>query len=293
MTTPNSTDWYGPQTRQVKDLLERLRTASPEQLQMIYGAYDAEVGGAAYAGYDSATSAACEGTDDAAADAYAAAAVYAVRAAYAASRGVAGAIAGPAAYRAAFGLATRHLVGTCGYTMEHYETLVGPVAQVLGPLHPGDESRAPTTDGASTTFMVQPAGCRTRRRSLKPGEEVIVLDDHPDRWTVTAFYPETGLVHLRSTHPDDYRVIAVPASSVRREDGLPEYWDWDNSRGYVPRQWVGTLECGSTVWHVDAPEVPGTIIDVRKGQSTCEYQVYWGPGQWVLWHKEEDLRKID
>jgi hypothetical protein len=51
----------------------------------------------------------------------------------------AGAAARDAAWRAAWALAVRELIGQGGFTADHYRTLTGPWAQVIGPVHPDDE----------------------------------------------------------------------------------------------------------------------------------------------------------
>ena len=44
-----------------------------------------------------------------------------------------------AASSAALALSTRHLIDTNGYTQQHYDLLVAPLAAVIGPVHPDDK----------------------------------------------------------------------------------------------------------------------------------------------------------
>ena len=134
-------DRYGPQTEQILQLIERLRNATPEQLQAIADAYDIAISGNATAvggvvevvvaidvGDGSVRDTAMDG-----ADATYAATIHDDTHAHDVAH------AAYAAYVAAYALAIRDFAGADGFTWEHYKTLTDPVTSVLGPIHPDDE----------------------------------------------------------------------------------------------------------------------------------------------------------
>ena len=119
---------FGPQWAQVAELVRRVADMSV-----------AEVEAAAWPAGDSVDRHAAE----AAAAAWSAAASTtwsaARDAAQAAAWPAAGSAARSAAGYAALALSTRHLVNTDEYTRQHYNLLVGPLAAVIGPVHPDDK----------------------------------------------------------------------------------------------------------------------------------------------------------
>lgn len=127
------TDRYGPQTEHVQQLIERLTVIPPRRARGLFHTARSHawncpdaVQAAAHASYRAASYS----------DAHTAYAAYA--AAHLAAGDRCSPYAVSAAANAAHALATRHLVGTAGYTREHYRLLVEPVATAVGPLHPED-----------------------------------------------------------------------------------------------------------------------------------------------------------
>ena len=102
---------FGPQGREVAALIERAGRLTDDEARRLAAAWDAA--------WDAARAAAW----DAAWDAARAAARDAARA---------------AARDAAWGLVVRDLIGTHGFTQEHYDTLTRPWREIVGPLHPDD-----------------------------------------------------------------------------------------------------------------------------------------------------------
>ena len=146
---------YGPQWAAVIALVRRAAILTDPEWRALadaaaaaYAAAYAAAAADAYAAADSAAYAAAYAA--AAAAAYAAAAADAYAAAYAAADSdayayAAAAVAADAAVAAvslcgfaARAVATRHLIGTRGYTQAHYDCLVSAWAKVIGPAHPDD-----------------------------------------------------------------------------------------------------------------------------------------------------------
>ena len=112
---------YGPQWAAVIALVRRAAILTdPEWRALTYAYAAAAAYAAAYA--DAAADAATDAYADAAAAASVAAAVCVVWLCGFAARAV----------------ATRHLIGTRGYTQAHYDCLVSAWAKVIGPAHPDD-----------------------------------------------------------------------------------------------------------------------------------------------------------
>ena len=105
----------GPQGRELARLVERVGSLTADETRDLYAAWGA------------AWDAAWDAARDAARDA----------AGCAAGR-AAGRAAGYAAGYAAGALVARDLIGQHGFTVDHYRTLTGPLAKVIGPVHPDD-----------------------------------------------------------------------------------------------------------------------------------------------------------
>lgn len=118
---------FGPMGEHVVRLIERVSTLTCGEA--------CSLGATGYATWDATWSAA---RDAACAARYAAwyAAGYAARAA---ARYAARYAARDAAWDAAASLAVRDLIGSHGFTQEHYDALTGPWRKVIGPIHPDDE----------------------------------------------------------------------------------------------------------------------------------------------------------
>ena len=129
VTDEELADTFGPQWREIVAQVRVISGATPQQLSDLAAAWDAA---------DAAWSAAADAAWSAAWDAAGSAARSAAGAAAgAAARTAAGDAAEDAAGDAAGALATRDLIGTAGYTQEHYDLLTGPWRKVFGPLRPG------------------------------------------------------------------------------------------------------------------------------------------------------------
>ena len=126
---------YGPQWAAVIALVRRAAILTDPEWRALTYAYAAA---AAYAAADADAAAAA----DADAAAYADAAADSAAAAYADAAADADAAAAVAVVWlcgfAARAVATRHLIGTRGYTQAHYDCLVSAWAKVIGPAHPDD-----------------------------------------------------------------------------------------------------------------------------------------------------------
>ena len=130
VTDEELADAFGPQWREIVAQVRVISGATPQQLSDLAAARFA----ARFAAWDAAWAVA-----GAAAGAVARFAAWdaAWAVAGAAAGAAAGAVAGDAARAAAWALATRDLIGTAGYTQEHYDLLTGPWRKVFGPLRPG------------------------------------------------------------------------------------------------------------------------------------------------------------
>ena len=129
VTDEELADTFGPQWREIVAQVRVISGATPQQLSDLAAAWDAA---------DAAWSAAADAAWSAAwAAAGSAARTAAGAAAGSAARTAAGDAAEDAAGDAAGALATRDLIGTAGYTQEHYDLLTGPWRKVFGPLRPG------------------------------------------------------------------------------------------------------------------------------------------------------------
>ncbi len=138
ITDADLTSTFGPQWREIVAHVRKAAGLAPAQVEALAAAPAPADDAAAYAAY--AAAAAYDAAYDAAYAAYDAA--YAAYAAYDATYAAYAAAAAPYARwpvrYAARGLAIRHLIGQHGYTQEHYDTMTGPWARVMGPVHPDD-----------------------------------------------------------------------------------------------------------------------------------------------------------
>ena len=133
----------GPQWLAVCDLVHRAAVLTPDEAQELgaanAAAWDAARGAAWDAAWDAARGAARDAAWDAAWDAAGdAAGDAAVDAAMYAAKVAAVDAARCAAVYAARALVVRDLIGRHGFTADHYRTLTGPWATVIGPAHPDD-----------------------------------------------------------------------------------------------------------------------------------------------------------
>lgn len=110
----------GPQGEQIVALIERRRSLTSRQIDLLNAAWNATWNAAWDAAWDAARETArdtaWDTTWDAAGDA-------------------AGCPGGPSAGA----LVVRDLIGQYGFTQEHYDTLTGPWRTAIGPIHPDDE----------------------------------------------------------------------------------------------------------------------------------------------------------
>jgi hypothetical protein len=98
---------FGPQWRQIVALLDRISVLTPSEVSQIAAAWGAAVGAAWGAAGGAAWDTAWDTARDAARD---------------------------AAWGAA-ALSVYDLIGSHGFTREHYDVLAGPLESVIGPLH--------------------------------------------------------------------------------------------------------------------------------------------------------------
>jgi hypothetical protein len=129
-TETNMAEWFGPQWQPIVDLVRSIATLDMGQIERLAAAWDA----ARYAARYAARAAALDAAWDAAR--------YAARyAALDAARAAARDAARDAARYAAWALTVRDLIGTHGFTQDHYNLLTGPWATTIGRVHPDDPDR--------------------------------------------------------------------------------------------------------------------------------------------------------
>ena len=134
---------FGPQWEPICALVLQTSRLTPDELVALRAARAAAWAAAWDAAWDAAWAAAWAAARDAAGDAAWAAAWDAARdaaraAAWDAARAAAWAVARDAAWAAARALVVRDLIGSDGFTQDHYDTLTGPWRKVIGPAHPDD-----------------------------------------------------------------------------------------------------------------------------------------------------------
>ncbi len=146
-TEAEMADMFGPQWLAIRDLVRRVAVLTVDEARELVATGDAArvaaVDAAMYAAYDAAMYAArvaagvaaVDAAGDAAGDAAYDAAMYAAKVA---AVDAAGCAARCAAVYAARALVVRDLIGRHGFTADHYRTLTGPWATVIGPAHPDD-----------------------------------------------------------------------------------------------------------------------------------------------------------
>jgi hypothetical protein len=115
---------FGPQWRQIVDLVRRAAVMTLDEADTLYAAWDAAGDAAWDAAWDAAGDAAWGAARNAAWNAAWYAAWYA---------------AWNAARDAAAVLSIRDLIGQHGFAQEHYDTLTAPWRRVIGSIHPDDE----------------------------------------------------------------------------------------------------------------------------------------------------------
>ncbi|MDF3280450.1 hypothetical protein [Gordonia sp. N1V] len=151
ITDAELAETFGPQWHEIVAQVRAISGATPRQITDLAAAGGAAGAAAWDAAWDAARAAAWGAARDAAWDAawdaaraaaWGAARDAARAAAWAAARDAAWGAARDAAWGAArdaaWALVTRDLIGTNGYTQEHYDLLTEPWRQVMGPLHADD-----------------------------------------------------------------------------------------------------------------------------------------------------------
>ena len=134
---------FGPQGVHVVELIERAGRLTPDEAVRLkaaeYAARVAARDAAECAAWDATRYAAWYAARVAARDATRVAAWYAARvAARVAARDAAECAAWDAAWYAAEALVVRDLIGSHGFTQQHYDALTGPWASAISPAHPDD-----------------------------------------------------------------------------------------------------------------------------------------------------------
>ena len=138
VTDDELADTFGPQWREIVAQVRVISGATPQQLSDLAAAGSAAWDAAWAAAWDAAWAAAWSTARDAVwAAAWSTARDAAWDAAWSTARDAVWAAAWSTARGAAGALATRDLIGTAGYTQEHYDLLTGPWRKVFGPLRPG------------------------------------------------------------------------------------------------------------------------------------------------------------
>ena len=123
ITPDELADVFGPQWAQVCAVVLRAARLTPAEAKALYAARGAAWGAARDAAWGVARGAARDAAWGAAWDA---------------ARDAAWDAARDAAWDAAWAIVVRDLIGTNGFTQDHYDTLTGPWRKVIGPVHPDD-----------------------------------------------------------------------------------------------------------------------------------------------------------
>jgi hypothetical protein len=144
MTTTTPQGRLGPQTGPLERLVNQIAVASLPQLRQIGSAFNPEGDNAriiAFGAVRIVYAAACDATLDAAL--MTVSAVVDALAVDTVNHGLDTRVY-DGIYVAGHALACRHFISKDGFTREHYGALTGPVAGVLGPLHPDDTAKEQT-----------------------------------------------------------------------------------------------------------------------------------------------------
>ncbi len=131
---------FGPQWEPIVALVRRAAVLTEAEATNLTAARPAARAAARDAAWDAAQEAAWAAAWDAAQEAaWAAAQEAAWAAAWEAAWAAAQEAAWAAAWEAARALAVRDLIGSHGFTQDHYDTLTGPWRKVISPIHPDDK----------------------------------------------------------------------------------------------------------------------------------------------------------
>lgn len=123
---------WGPQWAEVAWIVDRARRLTADEIDRLYAAARLAARAATFDAHNSALAALAAAGLAAFAGAFAAAAAARTSTLDAHNFALDAYAAAAAVGRAALAVATRHLIGTAGYTQEHYDALIGPWLAAVG-----------------------------------------------------------------------------------------------------------------------------------------------------------------